>query len=59
MWTNDLRQETARLGLTDDDMPKQASGHHNALADARHNQLMHEFLIVERRRLAEQSGEAS
>jgi hypothetical protein len=57
MWTNDLKQECMRLG--NPQMPEQAEGHHNALADARHNQLMHEFLIVERRRLAEQSGEAS
>lgn len=56
MWTNDLRQEAARLGLSDEGMPQQASGHHNALADARHNRLMNEFLIVERRR--QESGEA-
>lgn len=56
MWTNDLRQEAARLGLSDADMPQQAGGHHNALADARHNQVMHEFLIVERLRQA--SGES-
>lgn len=53
MFTCDLRQEAARLGLTDDDMPKQASGHHNALADARHNRVIAEFLA------AQQSGEAS
>ncbi|GAB2468250.1 polyadenylate-specific 3'-exoribonuclease AS [Streptosporangium sandarakinum] len=40
MWTNDLRQEAARLGLTDDDMPTQAEGEHNALADARHNKVI-------------------
>jgi hypothetical protein len=51
MWTNDLRQEAARLGLADDDMPQQASGHHNALADARHNQVMADFLA------SQQSGE--
>lgn len=44
MWTNDLRQEAARLGLADDDMPQQASGHHNALADARHNRVIGDFL---------------
>jgi hypothetical protein len=48
MWTNDLKQEAERLG--NPTMPKQAEGEHNALADARHNQLMHEALIVERRR---------
>jgi hypothetical protein len=50
MWTNDLKQEAMRLG--NPEMPKQAEGEHNALADARHNRLMHEFLIVERRRQA-------
>lgn len=51
MWTNDLRQEALRLGLSDEDMPKQAAGHHNALADARHNKVMGEFLAeVENRR---------
>lgn len=34
MWTNDLKQECARLG--DPRMPEQAEGEHNALADARH-----------------------
>lgn len=53
MWTNDLRQEAARLGLTDADMPEQAAGHHNALADARHNRVMAEFLA------SQQTGEAS
>ncbi|MET8864654.1 3'-5' exoribonuclease [Nonomuraea sp. NPDC004580] len=48
MWTNDLKQEAERLG--NPRMPRQAEGEHNALADARHNQLMHDFLIVERRR---------
>lgn len=47
MWTDDLKQEAMRLG--NPTMPKQAEGEHNALADARHNRLMHEFLIVERR----------
>lgn len=45
MWTNDLRQEAQRLGLTDEDMPKQEAGHHNALADARHNRVIGEFLL--------------
>lgn len=35
MWTNDLRQETHRLG--NPELPEQAEGEHNALADARHN----------------------
>lgn len=42
MWTNDLKQEAMRLG--NPDMPEQASGVHNALADARHNKVMGEFL---------------
>ncbi len=44
MWTNDLQQEAARLGLTDADLPRQPDGHHNALADARHNKVVAEFL---------------
>lgn len=35
MWTNDIRQECARLG--DPLMPEQPSGNHNALEDARFN----------------------
>lgn len=35
MWTNDLRQESERLG--NPRLPEQASGQHNALEDARHN----------------------
>lgn len=42
MWTNDLRQERLRLG--DPEMPRQADGEHNALADARHNRDMAHFL---------------
>ncbi|MFF0864198.1 3'-5' exoribonuclease domain-containing protein [Nonomuraea sp. NPDC003560] len=53
MWTNDLRQEVARLGLSGEDMPEQADGHHNALADARHNRVIAELLA------SQQSGEAS
>lgn len=44
MWTNDLQQEAARLGLSDADLPRQPDGHHNALADARHNKVVAEFL---------------
>lgn len=51
MWTNDLKQEAMRLG--NPQMPEQAAGHHNALADARHNQVMSEFLKV-----ADQSGKS-
>ncbi len=42
MWTNDLRQEVARLG--DPPMPEQTSGLHNALEDARHLKVMDEHL---------------
>lgn len=38
--TDDLVTEAKRLGLTPDDLPQQTDGHHNALADARHNLLM-------------------
>lgn len=34
MWTNDIQQEWVRRGRPD--LPTQASGEHNALADARH-----------------------
>lgn len=42
MFTCDLKQECARLG--DPRVPEQASGAHNALADARHNKVIAEFL---------------
>jgi hypothetical protein len=42
MFTRDLKQEAERLG--NPTMPEQATGHHNALADARHNLAMGEFL---------------
>lgn len=41
-WTNDLKQECARLG--NPRVPEQASGHHSALADARHNAVIARFL---------------
>lgn len=44
MWTNDLRQECARLG--DPTVPPQLSGHHNALADAEHNLDIMRFLAA-------------
>ena len=52
MFTNDIQQERSRLGLRWDELPKQESGEHNALADARHNQLV-------RRWLAEQEASTS
>lgn len=42
MWTNDLKQECVRLG--NPKIPRQASGEHNALEDARHNRAIAEFL---------------
>jgi len=42
MWTNDLKQEAERLG--NPQVPEQASGEHNALADARHNREIARFL---------------
>jgi hypothetical protein len=44
MWTNDLRQECMRLG--NPRVPEQAEGEHNALADAKHNQVMSRFLAA-------------
>lgn len=51
MWTNDLRQEQVRLGVPDEQLPKQAAGHHNALADARHHRDIGRFLRGYRRDL--------
>lgn len=42
MWTNDLRQEAQRLG--NPTMPEQETKEHHALADARHNKIMFDFL---------------
>lgn len=50
MWTNDLQQMAAWFGLTDDDLPQQEAGHHNALADARHNLVVAHFLDEQARR---------
>ncbi|MEU0160244.1 3'-5' exoribonuclease [Streptomyces sp. NPDC006261] len=44
MFTHDIQQEARRLGFDWDDLPKQASGEHNALADARHNQTVRRWL---------------
>ena len=48
-FTRDLRQEWERLGSPP--LPKQESGRHNALADARQNARIWEVLDAERRRL--------
>ena len=45
MHTNDLKQECDRLG--NPTLPDQPVGEHNALADARHNKAMADFLIKE------------
>lgn len=44
MFTHDIQQERARLGLRWDELPQQESGLHNALADARHNLARARFL---------------
>lgn len=44
MFTNDIQQEALRLGVAWDELPKQAEGNHNALADARHNKVRFDFL---------------
>jgi hypothetical protein len=50
MNTCDLRQEHLRLG--EPTLPRQKEGRHNALADARHNRVMHEALReIERSRM--------
>jgi hypothetical protein len=50
MFTNDIQQERARLGFNWDDLPKQDSGEHNALADARHNQTVRRWLAEQEAR---------
>lgn len=44
MFTHDIQQERARLGLAWNDLPQQETGEHNALADARHNQTVRRWL---------------
>lgn len=50
MFTHDIQQERSRLGLSWDDLPKQESGEHNALADARHNQTVRRWLAEQEAR---------
>ncbi|WP_060907099.1 3'-5' exoribonuclease domain-containing protein [Streptomyces scabiei] len=50
MFTCDIQQERARLGLRWDELPKQEGGEHNALADARHNQLVRRWLAEQEAR---------
>lgn len=47
MFTHDVQQERARLGLAWDELPQQESGEHNALADARHNQTVRRWLATQ------------
>lgn len=43
-FSHDLYQEMSRTGVTWDDLPKQADGAHNALADAQHMRVQREWL---------------
>lgn len=47
MFTHDIQQERVRLDIAEDDLPQQESGEHNALADARHNQLVRRWLAAQ------------
>jgi hypothetical protein len=47
MFTHDIQQERSRLGLSWDDLPRQEAGEHNALADARHNQVVRRWLAAQ------------
>lgn len=44
MWTHDLRQEIERLGVDPAELPQQREGVHDALGDARHNQVVRRWL---------------
>lgn len=44
MFTCDIQQEALRLGVPWDELPQQPDGHHNALADARHNAVKRAYL---------------
>lgn len=44
MFTRDLQQFAADLGVPEEDFPKQESGAHDALADARHDWAVWKFL---------------
>lgn len=50
MFTNDIQQEARRLGIPWDALPQQESGEHNALADARHNQVVRRWLAEQETR---------
>lgn len=44
MFTCDIQQEALRLGVAWDELPRQAAGNHNSLADARHNKTKRDYL---------------
>jgi hypothetical protein len=50
MFTNDIQQEARRLGIPWDALPKQDGAEHNALADARHNQVVRRWLAEQETR---------
>jgi hypothetical protein len=43
MYCRDIKQECDRLG--NPKLPEQGSCEHNAIADARHNRVMYDFLV--------------
>lgn len=50
MFTHDLQHLAHDLGVPEEDFPKQESGAHDALADARHNWAIWKFLDAQRAR---------
>lgn len=44
MWTNDLRQEQHRQGISERAIPPQGGVQHDALEDARWNKVLHQYL---------------
>ncbi|MGW4107027.1 3'-5' exoribonuclease domain-containing protein [Streptomyces sp. NPDC004976] len=44
MQSDDIVTLAKLAGLTPADLPKQADGHHNAIADARHNRVMADYI---------------
>ena len=45
MYTNDIRTLVDLAGLKPNELPKQPSGHHNALADAQQNVVRYNYLM--------------
>ncbi|CBG73124.1 putative phage protein [Streptomyces scabiei 87.22] len=56
MFTHDIQQERARLGIPDTALPKQHAGQHNALADARHNRTVRLWLAEQDTRRGTRQG---